>query len=138
MAKYVEWKPFYSVGDAAIDDEHQRLLEIIDDLFRAIQMGNEHDRVQGILDRLAEYTIKHFDHEESVLRECGYPRLEAHKTMHEEMRRRAHEFKANPNAVVGNELLRFLKDWWVRHIQNQDKAYATYLDAVIPQPVKMS
>jgi hemerythrin len=138
MAKYVEWKPFYSVGAPSIDGEHQRLLEMINELYMANQAGHGHDRIQGILERLADYTIVHFDHEERVMCECGYPRLEAHKLMHAEMRRRAHEYKANPNTVVGDELLIFLKDWWVRHIQNQDKAYAPYLDAVVQQPIKMS
>ena len=58
--------------------------------------------------------------------------------MHDEMRRRAFEFRSNPDTVVGRELLQFLKNWWMRHIQNQDKSYAPYLDAVARQPVKMA
>jgi hemerythrin len=134
---YVEWKPFYSVGEPAIDDEHKRLLGIVDDLFVAIQMGHAQDRVHDVLQRLAEYTMTHFDHEERVMRECGYPNFEAHKAMHDEMRRRALELRESPNAVAENDLLQFVKNWWVRHIQNQDKTYSPYLDAVARQPVKV-
>jgi len=138
VGHYVEWKPFYSVGDAAIDDEHKRLLGIVDDLYVAIQMGHEQTRVQEVLERLAEYTTTHFDHEERVMRGCGYPNLDAHKAMHGEMQRRVLELQANPNAVAEGDLLQFVKNWWVRHIQNQDKAYAPYLNAVARQPVKMA
>jgi len=138
VGHYVEWKPFYSVGDAAIDDEHKRLLGIVDDLYVAVQMGHGQTRVQDVLERLAEYTTTHFDHEERVMRGCGYPNLDAHKAMHSEMQRRVLELQANTNAVAEKDLLRFLKNWWVRHIQNQDKAYAPYLNAVARQPVKMA
>ena len=137
MGQHVAWKPFYSVGNAAIDDQHKRLLTIVDDLYVAVQTGNVQTRVQSVLDRLADYTTVHFDYEERVMRECGYPRLEAHIVMHQEMRRRALEFRANPDAVAGHELLQFVKNWWVRHVQNQDKEYAPYLDAVAPHPVTM-
>ena len=137
MEHYIEWKPFYSVGDVSLDEEHKRLLGIVDDLHTAIQTGNQQDRVQDVLDRLTHYTITHFDHEEQVMQGCGYPRFEAHKVMHDEMRRRTLELKATPEAIAARDLLQFVKNWWVRHIQNQDKTYAPYLDAVARQPIRM-
>ena len=138
MDHYVEWKPFYSVGEDAIDDQHKRLLGIVDDLYVAIQMGHAEARVQEVLDRLAEYTTTHFDHEERVMWGCGYPNFDAHKAMHDEMRRRVGELRANSNAVAEGDLLQFVKTWWIRHIQNQDRTYSPYLDAVARQPVKMA
>ena len=92
MVHCVEWKPFYSVGDASIDAEHQRLLGIIDDLCLAVHAGQGQAIIREILDRLSDYTIVHFDHEERAMQKCGYPNLEAHMTMHDEMRRRTREF----------------------------------------------
>jgi hemerythrin len=138
MDHYVDWKPFYSVGDAAIDDQHKHLLGLIDDLHVAIKMGHGRERVQDVLEQLADYTTTHFEHEERVMRACGYPNFDAHKIMHDEMRRRASEFRANPNAVGENDLLQFLKGWWVRHIRNQDKAYSPYLNALPPHAGKMT
>ena len=138
MDHYVEWKPFYSVGDAEIDNQHKRLLGMVEDLYVATQMGHSEARVQEVLERLADYAVTHFDYEERVMRGCGYPNFDAHKAMHDEMRRRVVELRASPNAIAENDLLRFVKNWWVRHIQNQDKAYSPYLDAVARQPVKMA
>ena len=41
-------------------------------------------------------------------------------------------------ALSENDLLQFVKSWWVRHIQNQDRKYAPYLNAVARQPAKMA
>jgi hemerythrin len=130
MGHFIEWKPFYSVGDPVIDGQHKRLLGIIDDLYLAIQTGDERNRVLGILERLAEYTTIHFDHEERVMQRCGYPDLENHKAMHVEMEHRVLDLRTHPNAIAGHELLRFLKNWWMAHIQNQDKAYSPYLSSI--------
>ncbi len=138
MGRYVEWKPFYSVGDAVIDEQHKRLLGIIDDLYMAIQMGHDPARLRAVVERLVEYAMNHFAYEERAMQACGYPDFDAHKVMHEEMRRHSLEFRANPEALTENDLLQFVKSWWVRHIQNQDRHYAPYLDAVARQPVKMA
>ncbi len=138
MGHYVEWKPFYSVGDATIDEQHKKLLGIVDELYVATQMGHNAARVQAVVERLVEYAMSHFQHEERAMWDCGFPDFEAHKALHDEMRRRSLEFQANPAALSENDLLQFVKSWWVRHIQNQDRKYAPYLDAVARQPAKMA
>ncbi|MFZ1935469.1 MAG: bacteriohemerythrin [Thermoguttaceae bacterium] len=138
MERYVEWKPFYSVGDTVIDEQHKRLLNMVDDLYLASQMNHDAARVQAVVERLVGYTMSHFEHEEQVMWACGYPDFEAHKSLHDEMRRRSLEFQANPATLTEKDLLQFVKSWWVRHIQNQDRKYAPYLTAVARQPVKMA
>ena len=136
MERYVEWKPFYSVGEESLDREHQRIIGLIDDLYMAIEAGEEHFRVRDILDRLAYHAVTHFTHEERVMRHCRFPDYEAHKAMHDEMQRRVFDLRAKPDAVVGHELLHFLRDWWVEHIQNRDKEYSAYLNAGTRETVK--
>lgn len=138
MEHYVEWKPFYSVGDATIDAQHKRLLGIIDELYAATRGTHDAAHVKAIIDQLVEYTMSHFAHEEQVMWACAYPDFEMHKALHEEMRRRSLEFQANPQSLAENDLLQFVKSWWVRHIQNQDRKYAPYLNATARQPVKTS
>jgi hemerythrin len=95
-------------------------------------------RVQAVADRLVEYTMSHFAHEEQVMRACEFPDFDAHKALHDEMWRRSLEFQASPESLSEHDLLQFVKSRWVRHIQNQDRKYAPYLNAVARQPAKMS
>jgi hemerythrin-like metal-binding protein len=135
MGHYVEWKPFYSVGDAAMDEEHKRLLGMIDDLYEASRQKDGQQQFQGVLDRLVDYTMTHFEHEERLMRQCGFPNFDAHKMMHEEMRRRSFAFRDGAEAIKPRDLLEFLRGWWTRHIQNQDQGYSPYLDAIAPHLV---
>jgi hemerythrin len=138
MERYVEWKPFYSVGEDSLDREHQRIIGLVDDLYMAIEAGEEQFRVRDILDRLAYHAVTHFTHEERVMRQCRFPEPQytAHKAMHDEMQRRVCELCAKPEGVAGHELLHFLRDWWVEHIQSRDKEYSAYINAGACETVK--
>ncbi len=127
MAIYVAWKPFYSVGNSSLDAEHQEILRFIDELYSEITVGKENAKTKKLLDRLAQYTLAHFQHEERVMQEASYPGLAAHRIEHERMRQRTLELRAEFSQVKAADLLRFLKDWWTNHIQAEDKSYSPYL-----------
>ncbi len=127
MAIYVAWKPFYSVGDSSLDAEHQQILGFIDELYAESVIGRENAKTKKLLDHLVQYTVSHFQHEERLMQEAGYPGLAAHKIEHERMRQRTLELRANFSQLKAVDLLRFLKDWWTNHIQAEDKSYAPYL-----------
>lgn len=130
MAKYVEWKKQYSVGDEAIDAQHRQVLGIINDLHVAIENGREYDELKAFLDRLVVYTMTHFQHEEQKMRACRFPDFDNHKALHDAMRRRTEALRENVTLVTGRDLLRFVKEWWIQHIQSEDQCYAPYLSAM--------
>ena len=41
-------------------------------------------------------------------------------------------WRSHANLVMGQDLLRFLKEWWITHIQEEDQQYAPYLAASVP------
>ena len=127
MGSYIVWKSFYGVGDAILDSQHKQILAIISDLYTAIGEGRDQALLKPLLDRLHEYTISHFDYEEQVMQDHAYAAFAEHKTLHDWLRRRTVELRAHMNLVTGPDLLHFLKEWWVGHIQSQDKQYAPYL-----------
>jgi hemerythrin-like metal-binding protein len=127
MATYVAWKPFYSVGDSSLDAEHQEILKLIDELYAEMAPGKENPKTKKLLDRLVQYTVTHFQHEERIMQEASYPGLAAHKIEHERMRQRTLELRSDFSQVKATELLRFLKHWWTNHIQAEDKSYSPYL-----------
>ncbi|HLA83675.1 MAG TPA: bacteriohemerythrin [Thermoguttaceae bacterium] len=131
MDRYIVWKPFYSVGYTSLDDQHQQILEIINDLYAAMERGDDRQVVPRLLDRLFEYTKTHFAFEERILREHGYPDLESHKKLHEAMRSKTAGLRSHVGLVLGPDLLRFLKDWWLGHIQEEDQRYAPYVAAAV-------
>ena len=56
------------------------------------------------------------------MRDCGYPHVAEHTALHEEFRRRA-RLGGERARLTTHDLLLFLKQWWVGHIQSEDKKY---------------
>jgi hemerythrin-like metal-binding protein len=131
MGSYVTWKDHYSVGDEALDAQHQQILAIINELYDTIQQEVDHTVVAPLLDRLVQYTINHFRQEEECMRAHQYPDFAQHKALHDKMRQETLAWRDNANLVTGRDLLVFLKQWWCNHIQAQDKKYAPYLKVVV-------
>ncbi len=124
----ITWKEFYSVGDPSIDAQHQQIVGIINDLFDAMEKKSAQEVVKPILDRLVKYTFEHFKHEEEVMAAAEYPDLVEHKALHDKIRQKTLDLQENADFVTGHNLLAFLKDWWLGHIQTEDKKYAPYLE----------
>jgi hemerythrin-like metal-binding protein len=129
MLPYMEWRPAYSVGNASIDNQHKQIIEIINDLYSAMQAGEDADIVKPLLERLLAYTDMHFEFEEQVMEECGYPHLDEHRHLHDQLRHRTDDLRNHVGLVTGSDLLHFLAEWWADHIQAADKQYAPYVAA---------
>jgi hemerythrin len=127
MTDYVTWKEFYSVGNPSIDVEHKQVIGIINDLHEAMGEGKDQALVKPILDRLLKHTLAHFEHEEHVMQDNEYPDFAQHKALHDEIRQKTIALHEHADLVTGRDLLQFLKDWWLGHIQNQDRKYTPYL-----------
>ena len=126
MNPYVAWKSYYSVGDPAIDAEHQRLLALINEIYEAVERGDNRDVVKAALNGMLRYALTHFQHEEQVMRRRGFPYFAEHSALHEEFRQQARH-GGQPDLVAGHDLLLFLEKWWVGHIQSEDKKYMPFL-----------
>ncbi len=128
MAIYIAWREEYSVGDPSLDAEHQQIIDSINDLYAAMNGPADGVAKKCALDKLGRYTRDHFDHEEKVLRSVGYPDFAAHKALHDDMRRRTLGLQSHLSLVTARDVILFLKDWWLNHIQAEDKKYAAYVE----------
>lgn len=126
----VTWSPEMSVGVQIIDNQHQSLFQIINDLHHSIEReGGEKRALNTILQGLIDYTEYHFETEEEYFEEFAYPEKEAHKIKHQEFTDKIIEYKkevAGGNITIFSDLMNYLKVWWVNHIQVCDKKYAKH------------
>lgn len=127
MARYVRWQTYYSVGSDLLDKQHQQILDMIDRLYDATQSKASGDVVRSVLDQLVEYTMIHFRDEEALMLDLGFPGLAEHRILHRKMRETTLSIREQSHLVVESDLLQFLKQWWVNHIQQCDRQYAPYL-----------
>lgn len=127
MAAYITWKSYYTVNDPELDAEHKQIIECINELYTALQDPSQGVVTKKVLDTLVQYTQAHFGNEEKRLKEVEFPNFAAHKALHDDMRQRTLGLRSHLTLVTARDVLVFLKDWWLDHIQGEDKQYATYM-----------
>jgi hemerythrin len=126
---YVAWSRKYSVNHDLLDNQHQVIFDTINELFAAIQAKKGDAVLLPIFQTLVKYTQTHFRDEERILAGIKYARLREHLIEHDQMARRTRlyyqEFK--DGVYEPTQMLKFLKDWWVRHITESDMNFASLL-----------
>ncbi len=131
MAEFIEWSDKISVGIQEIDEQHQKLVDLINRLYAAMIIGEDKVAVANeVLDQLVQYTMIHFAVEESLFRIFEYPEYEAHCELHEDLRTQVYEINTkvqNGEKTVTPELLFFLRKWITNHIMVEDKKYSPFL-----------
>lgn len=128
--RFVAWDDSYSVGIEAIDDDHKKLLNLINNLQSAVYYPTGESFERQALKELVDYTKYHFHREEAMMQENGYPDYAAHKQEHEKMITKVKEFcaayeKDREGTIDG--LTQFLKNWLIDHINGTDQKYAPFL-----------
>ena len=126
----VVWSDALSTGVPAIDGQHKLLLSYINKLHRAIRNGRDEKTLLEVLDALAGYAFTHFNTEEIFFCHSDYPDANRHIQIHEQFKAKVMEFRdavSDGKANVDMEVLDFLKNWLIEHIQGMDVAFAPYL-----------
>jgi hemerythrin len=82
---------------------------------------------------LVKYTKFHFAREEKFLPETGYPAAGPHKQQHEALTRQVldvqKKYNAGATATLSVDVMQFLKNWLISHIQGSDQSYRPHLNA---------
>jgi len=121
----IAWNDGYKLGNETIDSQHKKLFDLVGGLVESCIDGSETERLNERLDFLADYTVRHFDHEEQWQQECGYPGYEGHKQIHEEFKAAVSElvsrFKENGSSVeLSDEMNKTVIRWLINHILKED------------------
>lgn len=124
-----EWDDKFEVGIPAVDEQHRKLVELINQLFVALGEGKVEAIMGGVLEELFEYTVNHFTDEDDLQAESGYPKHLDHKKNHDLFTAKVKGLKdefLSGKTDISLEVIRFLKDWLIDHIMGEDKAFARY------------
>lgn len=126
----LEWSEDLSVGFDEIDNDHKKLIDLLNDVDAAVVAGHAPHVVGGFLEELISYTIWHFRHEEELMEAHGDPDILMHKAQHVELTEAAedmHQRFLDGDADVAETLLPFLKDWLTSHILETDMKTGAFL-----------
>jgi hemerythrin len=141
----IVWNSGFSVGIPALDEQHKRLVGMINTMIEARDASVHSEVVAEVLDEMTRYASEHFASEEALMQEHGFPCFDEHKAKHVGFRRDVARLCVDAHAwkrSVPEEILRFLKDWLVDHLLYCDMRYAEFFgragiarpDACKPKP----
>ncbi len=125
----MNWSEELSVGVSEIDDQHKRLILLINTLHDAMLAKQGKQAVSGILDELASYTVYHFKTEEQYMEKFGYPAYQSHRLEHGSFIQSVDSFMNDYSAGklgLSIDIMNFLRDWVSNHIKGTDKKYSAF------------
>lgn len=131
MLQTIRWTEDFAIGIDIIDEQHKRLFEYFDEIEHCIKI-NDNSNIQAICSGLVDYAISHNTFEETLMKQAGYPMLEAHQQVHEAFKNRAYGYleKINQGAdpmKVARDIRTDIGLWLINHIKREDKHYAPYV-----------
>jgi hemerythrin len=122
-----------SVGVKVLDDDHMKLVGMVNELHDGILEGHRAEALGHVLDQLVSYTRIHFNREEALFARTNYPSAGEHKREHDDLIAKALDlqarYKGGASSMLSLETMSFLKSWLAHHIQGSDRSYSKHLNA---------
>jgi len=126
MHKMIEWEDKFSLGISIIDEEHKKLIGILDKAIFAKEHNANMEEIKEVLREMNNYTITHFTTEEAYMKAFNYPEYQDHKEEHRVFSTEiiAYTYKVIKGGYqIISEIIEYLKQWLVNHIQICDRKY---------------
>lgn len=127
----LQWSDKYSVKVKELDDQHRKLIDLVNELHDGMSSGKSREVMGGVLDGLVKYTVGHFATEEQYMSRLKYPGELAHKAEHKKLVDQVAKFQKdyqNGQAALSLEIMNFLKSWLTGHIQSTDMKYSQFFN----------
>jgi len=126
------WTDAFATGVGEIDAQHRELLQQVDNLLGALE--TDPAAVGRLLDFLGDYAASHFDMEDRLMVDRGYPAAEAHREAHAAFLRAfgrvRYDFSLDGLTPGLAELVSgWLVEWLKGHILELDRALGRWLVA---------
>jgi hemerythrin len=126
---FLVWDDAYNTGIQQIDEEHKKLLNMINNLRSSTLCNTGEEFERRTLQELVDYTEHHFEREEQLMSEYGYPDFEGHKAQHDQMSQYVAGFIKRYDEE-GKKVLPDVADhltrWLIQHINGTDMKYAEF------------
>jgi hemerythrin len=130
------WKDKYKLGVPLIDEQHRELFSRVTDFVETVRKPVAWDektrKVQETLDFMKDYVITHFHDEEEYQKQIGYPDVEKHRKIHNDMVRYVADVarQVEQNGCQERLIQQFagkLLAWLINHVASEDQRIADFV-----------
>ena len=128
---FFKWNDSFSIGIEEIDQQHMSFLEYLNECHLKVSGSKRAEIGHSLIDSLKVYAATHFRSEEALMQAKGYPKLEHQARQHKYFESQITELETAANAGGSERTvespLAFLRDWFLNHILEEDKDFASYV-----------
>lgn len=119
----IEWSQEFSIGNASVDQEHELLIDQINQIYEQLNLPLDTVTIEALLVDIQTDISTHFALEELLMQEAGYAEFEGHRQDHERLLDQINDlifhFAVDPE--TGREILaNRLSDWFGHHFRTFD------------------
>ncbi len=111
--------------------QHHELIALCEKLDEAVRNNLERPAIYGIMDEVIACTVRHFEAEERLMAEAGYPEIESHKAKHRELLDRTRKFRRRLDMYGEENFSEWFNHWpfphILAHIQFADHQVGDYI-----------
>lgn len=125
----IQWSDNFSVGVRQFDEQHKQLIRMLNRIAADPDAGTRSETISDLLNSMTNYAQVHFEAEEVLMIQYGYPQLKEHADQHNTFRRKTVELcmdTMNRVEAVPESILQYLRDWLIGHILQSDMAYKPF------------
>lgn len=131
----IKWSKDYETGVEEIDEQHHILVNTLNEANELLTKEYSLENLQNITKDLLSYALYHFETEEELMQKFNYEG-EAPKDFENHMKRHrdfsakvvdVRESLKSGNLIGQDELISFLLNWLLNHIDKTDKKLGKFL-----------
>ncbi|OGF01617.1 MAG: hypothetical protein A2509_03245 [Candidatus Edwardsbacteria bacterium RIFOXYD12_FULL_50_11] len=127
----IKWAAQYKVNIEEIDQQHVKLIDLVNKLYTALKNGGAKAILEGILTEMMDYAEYHFDAEETLFGLHLYPETMHHIQEHNIFKKIVISLKEkheNEDYSTSMETMFFLREWLTKHILEEDQKYVPFFE----------
>lgn len=141
----LEWSNKLSIDKGLVDQDHKKLLEIVNNIREALQSSDNKKTSLVLLGELKDYTHYHFAREEKLQEVTNFPKLKHHIEEHNDMIVQLNdlikEVKGLSEDVLSDAVVEktseFLRSWLLDHVVQHDLEMKPYISAMKQKAVDL-
>lgn len=125
---YIVWTEKNNLNIPIIDEQHRGIVSIINSLHYFIKQGIGFQALLPTIIIMEQYSVIHFEAEQMLLKKYGYADYDNHFLLHAHLRENIKSIKAQSFLNKDSDaVINFLKNWWINHINVEDKKYERWI-----------
>ncbi len=127
----LQFKKYLRAQHSTLDKQHEDLFAAIEVFYHDHLMDSDKNKLNTIFQQISFYTKDHFSLEEELMRMSGFPNLQSHKQVHQEifdeLQSFHKKFTSTDKKTLGTDMMNIFRNQIIPHVEKVDLEFVTFL-----------